>query len=206
MHKSQVEKLEEKLDGLVTLLKSTQESKASNETPVPTSYKISPTSSTSIAPLSAASQSSPEEISGQSWIHLEIANSAAGSQPSATRDEWIVTPDNAPAALCRLPGLCPPIPDRVDFTSDQANILLCRWREHMAPFFPFIVVSPSISAQDLQRDRPFLLKSILAVASHNPGQQLALGKWLVRQLVERMAINGERNLDLLLGLLTYTGW
>jgi hypothetical protein len=76
----------------------------------------------------------------------------------------------------------------------------------MASFCPFIVISPSLSAQNLQRDRPYLLKAILAVSTRDAGQQLAIGRWLVRSLTERMVINGERNLDLLLGVLTFTGW
>ena len=195
-------KLEEKLDGLVTLLKSTQERSSSEALP-PMNFNKLPIPSRQIAPPTTTSQSPCEGIPEQGWIHLEITNSTASSQPSQTPDGYVLTPDNSPAAFC-CPG--PPLPESLDFTFDEANILLDEWRDHMAPFFPFIIVPPSLSAKDLQRDRPYLLKSILAVASRDCIQQLALGKWLVRQLAERVAVNGERNLDLLLGLLTYTGW
>lgn len=76
----------------------------------------------------------------------------------------------------------------------------------MAPLVPFVIVPPSTTAEDLQRERPFLLKSILAVTSRKPRQQLTLATSLVRQLAERVAVNGERNLDLLLGVLILTGW
>lgn len=195
-------KLEEKLDGLVTLLKSTQERSSSEALP-PMNFNTLSNPSRQIAPPNTTSQSPYEKIPEQGWIHLEITNSTASSQPSQTPDGYVPTPDNSPAALC-YPG--PPLRKSLDFTFDEANLLLNQWRDQMAPFFPFIIVPPSLSAKDLQRDRPYLLKSILAVASRDCAQQFALGKWLVRQLAERMVVSGERNLDLLLGLLTYTGW
>jgi len=45
-----------------------------------------------------------------------------------------------------------------------------------------------------------------SVASQNPRQKVAYGERIMKQLAERMMIKGERNLDLLLGVLAYTGW
>ena len=164
---------------------------------------MSPVPLRPVAPVTTASQSPHEDIPGQGWIHLQIPHSAASSHPSQTADGWVVTPDNSPASTCN-PAIV--IPDTVTFTCDEANLLLNRWRDQVAPLFPFIIVPPSHSAQDLQRDRPFLLRAILCVASHDCCQQLAVGKWIVSQLAERVVVNGERNLDLFLGLLTYSGW
>lgn len=202
VQKSQVEKLEAKLDSLVTLLKSTQDSRSSNESPVPATFDPSPAPLKPIVNFNAAPRSCHEGAPGEGWIHLEIPNGNGNSHPSQT-PEGLVTPITTTTSLWNL-GL--QIPESIDFTSEQANILLNRFRDQISPFFPFIVIPPSLSAQDLHRDRPFLLKSILAVASRVPSEQLALGKWLVRQLADRIAVNGERNLDLLLGVLTYTGW
>jgi hypothetical protein len=135
-------------------------------------------------------------------MRLEIANGNGNSQPSQHSDDPVTSSTTATSDFDS--GL--KMPDCVEFTPDQANVLLNKFRDQKAPFFPFVVVPSSLSAQDLQRDRPFLLKSILAVTSPIPEHPLVLGKWLIRQLTERMAINGERNLDLLLGVLTYTGW
>ena len=110
---------------------------------------------------------------------------------------------------CRSTSLRTPDPgdsEDVEMASIQANALLNQWRDIMSSFFPFVIIPPLTTAEDIQRERPFLLKSILAVASRNPKQQILLGISLVRELASRVAVNGERNLDLLLGVLTYTGW
>ncbi|KAG0651879.1 hypothetical protein D0Z07_0829 [Hyphodiscus hymeniophilus] len=101
-------------------------------------------------------------------------------------------------------------PDRIiakniEFTDEEANVLLMRFRNQMAEFFPFVIISPSLNAQDLKCSRPFLLKAICAVASVIPNHRLSLGKWIVEHLAERMAVDLDRNLDLLLGALTYAG-
>jgi hypothetical protein len=200
-----VEKLEEKLDGLVTLLKSSQESKLSNNPPVPGPFDTSPINSTTAANSNAVSQSCYEGIPGQAWSHIGVTNGSTHSstQISQTPGQETVTSNTIPITVCSPDSS---MSEGIEFTIDQANVLLNRFRDHLAPFCPFIVVPPSISAQDLNRDRPFLLKSILAVASCVSSQQVPLGKWLIKQLADRMAVNGERNLDLLLGVLTYTGW
>ena len=202
VRKSQVEKLEEKLDGLVTLLRSSQDSKASNESSVPAIFDTSPATPRPYSDVNSLSQPLHDGVSGPPWIRLETANGSGGSQPSQHSE------DRATASIAATSDydLRPKIPDCVGFTSEQANAMLNRFRNEMSPFFPFVIVSPSFSAEDLQRDRPLLLESVLAVASPVSEYQVTLGKWLVRQLTERMAINGERNLDLLLGVLTYTAW
>ena len=48
----------------------------------------------------------------------------------------------------------------VDF--QEANSLLNIFREDIYPKFPFVKILPSVSAEDLHRDRPFLYISIMA--------------------------------------------
>lgn len=84
-----------------------------------------------------------------------------------------------------------------------ANELLHRFRMHIAPYFPFIVLPETTTAEEYCAERPCHYIAILTVASRDAVQQKALGKMVLRQLAERMFINGERSLDLLLGALTY---
>jgi hypothetical protein len=46
----------------------------------------------------------------------------------------------------------------------------------------------------------------MAVTTRNTPQADALGKGFLKQLAERMVVKGERNMDLLLGCLTYAAW
>lgn len=97
--------------------------------------------------------------------------------------------------------LAPSIPSFV-----EANELLHVFREQMLPKFPFIVLPQVVSAEELHMTRPFLYLSMLAVTVRNSAQQTELGKLVITQLAERMFVNGERSLDLLLGIVTYSGW
>lgn len=80
------------------------------------------------------------------------------------------------------------------------------FRDEMCPYFPFICIPDSVSAQDLRRDKPFLYLAVLAISTRKSLHQQELGKVIIRQLAERMLINGERSMDLLLGILTYAAW
>lgn len=90
-------------------------------------------------------------------------------------------------------------------TPAEANNLLQRFRDEMTPCFPFIVVSPSMTAEQLSQERPFLYACIIAVSSLDPSQQTQIGKLIMKQLADRMIVKSQRNLELLLGILTYAG-
>lgn len=93
-----------------------------------------------------------------------------------------------------------------DLGSEDPNILLNIFRSEMSPNFPFITLSEFTRAEDLRRDRPTLYTAILGVTTRNSQRGIALGKAFMKQLAERMMVNGERNMDLLLGALTYVAW
>ena len=202
--KSHVEKLEEKLDGLVTLLKSTHQSTARCERGFPVASNMSSAHSTVDSSSNTVSQLFPG-ILKQPWTHSEGRNGGNPFQSQISRapSQRRITPIMTPITV-ETPD--PTFPEIMEFTSDEANGLLDRFRDNMASFLPFLVVPSSVSAEDLNHDRPFLLKAILAIASRIPSQRLAIGKWLVAHLANRMAVNGERNMDLLLGVVAYTGW
>lgn len=77
----------------------------------------------------------------------------------------------------------------------------------MTPQFPFVIVSPQISALQLRQDRPFLFLAILASASYEdmPLQRL-LGVELKKVVASRIVLNGDVSFDLLQGLLIFSAW
>jgi hypothetical protein len=89
---------------------------------------------------------------------------------------------------------------------DKAETLLRSYGTH-APNFPFIVLSPSDSLDSLRREKPFLLLSILTIASTSnlPLQDL-LEAELRETLGRKVIFNGEKSLDLMQGLLIYLAW
>lgn len=75
-------------------------------------------------------------------------------------------------------------------------------------YFPFVIISPHTSLDNLRRDKPFLLLSILCSAAGQSQTKLmkALDLELRENLSRRTMINGENSLDILQGLLVYIVW
>jgi hypothetical protein len=88
---------------------------------------------------------------------------------------------------------------------ERANILLDRFRT-MAAYFPFVVIPPTVDARILLKERPFLFRTIMAAAERNPKDQ----KDQVRDIIQYLALHlfqlGEKNLDMLLGVLVHIAW
>jgi hypothetical protein len=72
--------------------------------------------------------------------------------------------------------------------------------------FPFIILPESQTAQDLRQERPFLWLCIMAVSSKSSVQQIALEKELRTIIGRQLLLEGEKTLDLLLGVMTYIAW
>jgi hypothetical protein len=76
----------------------------------------------------------------------------------------------------------------------------------MLPYFPFINLTPDITAWQLQKTRPFLLQAILTVTTFSTQERLARIEDLKRVLFTCALQEVQSNIDLLLGLLTYLAW
>lgn len=91
--------------------------------------------------------------------------------------------------------------------SKNPEDLLSIFRRDMARQVPFISIPPQISAQALSQENPFLYRAIITVASyHDSLHQIQLGQELVKYLTEHLVMLGEKNIDLLQGLLVYITW
>jgi hypothetical protein len=84
--------------------------------------------------------------------------------------------------------------------------LLDRFRG-MASYFPFVRLPYSCTAASMAEDRPFLLLAAVAAAS---SEYCHLQDALIRQfkesLSQRVVVAGEKDLDLLQGLLVHLAW
>ena len=193
--KSRVGKLEEKVDGLVSLLSSTRNTE-------------------SIQPLLNGITSANQSLSSASFPSLPTTLIGSQVQQISTRPLVInENPKSQYASLRPAPALTPSNGNSDSLLSssfmpsfDEANDLLAVFRDHLTRQFPFIALSPSTSAENLYQERPLFYISILAVTSHDTVQQQGLGKIIMKQLSERVFEKGERNLDLLLSALTYASW
>ncbi|KAL4790667.1 hypothetical protein BDV19DRAFT_393828 [Aspergillus venezuelensis] len=77
----------------------------------------------------------------------------------------------------------------------------------MASYFPFVIIPAGLTVASMAEDRPVLLLGAAAAASpiHHHLQQ-ALSEEFKQTIDRRLAMTGERDLDLFLGLLVFVAW
>ncbi|KAJ8125258.1 hypothetical protein O1611_g8381 [Lasiodiplodia mahajangana] len=88
----------------------------------------------------------------------------------------------------------------------QAKQSLDFFISRMLPCFPFINLTPDVTAEQLRRDRPFLFQAILTVTTFSTQRKLALTEELKRLFFTSALTNVQSSVDLLLGVLTYLAW
>ena len=188
-------RLEEKLDGLVSLIKAGAQSDAV------------PTDSQAIAPTydSAQHSSVPTNDKSSPYGQTDIR-----STTSALDDQLPNPPALTPGSIESQGTLSNPSPslhhDTVEPSSREAEQCLTIFRIHKTEYFPFVYIPPTITADQLHQERPFLWLCVMMVASRSTSQQQALGNKVREKLAQEMVIKSEQNIDLLLGLLAYLGW
>lgn len=183
-------KLEEKIDWLVTLLKSAQG--------VPGIANI--TSLHSIAPeASRHLNHNVDSVCYQTDTYTRVSPEPFSEAHYAPTD--FSFPGSTSAHL-KPPVLHPALQP----SPEDAESCLNRFRTDFVKRLPFIVISPSVTSNELRQERPILWVCIMTVASSNSTKQIALSKE-VRAIFGREAyVEGTRNMDLLLAILVYTAW
>ncbi|KAI2466262.1 hypothetical protein F4781DRAFT_406531 [Annulohypoxylon bovei var. microspora] len=88
----------------------------------------------------------------------------------------------------------------------EAEGLLKRFREETIGFFPFVYIPPHMTSQQLKELYPFLWLNIMCVAQTSPKTRLALSDQVRSIVIQKVVVDREKSLDLLLGLLTLVGW
>ena len=93
----------------------------------------------------------------------------------------------------------------IDISDQEAEECLGRFRLKL-PHFPFVSIPPSETAATLRRDRPILWQCILAVSTKSMPRRQALGSHLRSLFAEKLIVQHERSIEILLGLLAFMGW
>lgn len=195
---SETSKLEEKLDGLVTLLKSATQG-------VP---GVINTNSLKEALQPASQEEAPWSIPPSRIAHGEY-QSSNHSPNRAGLPEANYTPITSYSSFSTpLSSLNSPLVFHLALepSAEDAEIYLVRFRNGFIKHLPFIAIAPSMSAHQLRMDRPLLWIAIMTVASDASTQQKSLSKEM-REIIGRQAfVEGTRNMDFLLAVLVYVTW
>ncbi|KIW30992.1 uncharacterized protein PV07_02677 [Cladophialophora immunda] len=92
-------------------------------------------------------------------------------------------------------------------SSDEARLMLDVFRNEFMPHFPFVIIPPHMSLEELRGKKPFFFMVVMMIACrHDVPRQTALGKTLKEIIGQKMMTHGEQSLDLLQGLLVYLAW
>lgn len=174
---SQTARLEEKLDGLVSLLKSTARNNADIEKVTANWGDLTTTADVP----DVAARVPGDSSRGSARTPLTPASSTTSSYPFV-------------------------LPRDADPTAEEAEQFLEMFRTQKLQYFPFTQFPEGMTAQRLRQERPFFWLCIMSVSSTIVSQQLSLGR-AVREIAgHEILVEGQRNLDLLLGLLCFVGW
>ena len=87
----------------------------------------------------------------------------------------------------------------------EADDFLAKFRTWL-PSFPFMYLPPSMTAVTLRAEKPFLWLCIMSFTCTSNSQHQYLRDRVRSEISERIIINHERSMDLLLGLVAYLGW
>lgn len=182
VNSSRTAQLEEKLDDLVSILRASQHPGSQSGTSPPES--------------SDPAQRYPAITSRlDSLATAATATSNPGSSYSNCTFESPINPN-----LDINDGNVLPEP-----TDAEAEVYLDKFRGWMKNF-PFAVISPGLSASDLRRGRPFLWLCIMNTASMSMPQMIMLKDRIRAEVAQKLVIEQEPSMDLLLGLIVHIAW
>jgi hypothetical protein len=183
-------RLEEKLDGLVSLLQSASKalpnSSGNDAAGIQINLPSDPFQSPKLA-LRGQNKSFPDDLELHPLKPIEASfNVGYGS-----------TIQNSAENL---------IPRGYEPSVAEASDNLKTFKVTLLKHFPFITIPEPVNDQELRQERPFLWLCIMAVSSKSSVQHVALGKEIRTIIGRQLLLEGERHLDLLLGLLIYVSW
>ncbi|OAA77741.1 Zn(2)-C6 fungal-type DNA-binding domain protein [Akanthomyces lecanii RCEF 1005] len=90
---------------------------------------------------------------------------------------------------------------------EDATGLLADYHELWAVTFPFIIVPPDMTSEDLRDKRPFLWKAIMLTATFfDAARQTRLGSELLSDIARAAVVEGVKTLDLLQGMQLLIAW
>ena len=180
-----VVRLEQKLDGAISLLRSIARNNPAVENAID-----------NLDPKTPEYQAADFRISPQRTPPRSIdePETACEAQP-------FLTPASA-----RTPLYPYVLPKDAEPTIEEAEFCFKSFCVKNLQLFPFTQFPDGMTAQQVREERPFFWLCIMATSSPMIHRQLALGQTIREITAREILIEGRRNLDFLLGLLCFVGW
>jgi hypothetical protein len=87
-----------------------------------------------------------------------------------------------------------------------SDLELTKIRQLHLPHFPFVYLSPDISAEQLFMGKPLLSLAFKTISNKAASQQVELSKKLRTMIAMKIMVDGEKSIDLLLAILACMAW
>ncbi|KJZ73035.1 hypothetical protein HIM_07607 [Hirsutella minnesotensis 3608] len=185
---SRAAQLEEKLEDLVSMLRATQRA-GQPAVPMESEHQ----------PEAGAQQPAPQQF--PSRLDSLAAAATADTSPS---------PIDRPSCIGPTPGSDSSFSlgnaqVRPEPTQEEAELYLARFRQWLKTF-PFMYISPEMTAQALRKQRPFLWMCIMNLTTTSVPQMLMLRDKIREHVSRKLVLEYEANMDFLLGLVAHLAW
>ena len=195
---SKVDRLEEKLDGLVTLLCSTgptlEPANDAPRDPLSDSIELPPTHIQHGEPAARSSKNDSALWNSASVSHTDSSDAV---EPGQTVLQSLVR------AQMSLPFFQEPL---LEPEPQLAELRLSRFRSLFVPYMPFVLIPRTTTARQLRLESPILWFVVMTVASEEFLRQSVLSRKVRESIGYEMLVKGTRTLDFLLGILVYAFW
>jgi hypothetical protein len=192
---SKTARIEEKLDGLVSLIKAGAQPGVAITSP-----KAAAAMDDSVLYATAQiTANSPSQNQSERGSASSNSNGYFHSAPAFTP----VTTDSTGSSY-KLPFSG--FRDTGEPSEVEAEECLANFQTYKSKFFPCVYISSTTNSHQLRQERPFLWLCIMTVGSKSTSQHQVLGAKIRQTIAEEIVVKSERNIDLLLGLLTFIGW
>ena len=200
-------RIEEKLDGLYTLLQSSAQS-----VPPATDNGSATSAPLSVQPSPGSLDSGCLGVRDEERLGNLAVQRVMGHAPmDGLRLHDPVTAPDVPYSVSGTRSVISQSPQRslapgMEPSLEEAEVCLDVFRLQMTGCFPFVTVPAATTASVLRVERPFLWLSIMSICSRSSEQQLALGREVRIIMSLELLLEGKNNIDLLLGIMVYLSW
>lgn len=209
-HVSRAAQLEAKLEDLVTLLR--HQAAPTDKVPLPGDATGNVTTGTPTL-SSRSTMSESEESTPHSAAHVVLP----AQQPDrGTEKDLKLLPPRGPLGS----GFEPPARDPLATPKGSPSMPCCiyqpnsfeavedlnTFRKYMLIFLPVVHLPATMTSEMLKEAYPSLWFSIMTVTCKNVDRRLAMNEAARKFLAQKMVVDHEKSLDLLLGLIVIMGW
>lgn len=204
---AQIKHLEDKIEDLATLLRSQTSDKATAHA-VPDVVGIrTPAPSTHSLYCESVTDDSAASVDGRgSSPNVFVPVPEAGAHSTSKPTDPVVSEINVsplPASHFDKPSI---LTSSFEPSALQAEERLSFFRRHMLSLFPLTYLPAEMTAKEVRERSPFLWFNIMATTAKTAGEQSAMSDSIKRFVAQKLVVDNEKNLDLLLGLIVFICW